>query len=183
MKTLLNEMRVAMLVEDGFDHDDIAVVRDTLEKAGLTVHIISKNFPDVKGFNENLGETRIKVDLPPEVVDCSRYDALFIPNGQRHAAALCKNTYVKTVNSFYMNGTLIASIGWGVLPLADLRAINLLPDEVEGLITGKTPSTIITSEKLLYAPDKSGTVNLAEQLVKTLENNFSHHNHSSHHSH
>src|SRR5579862_6532710 len=78
---MLNGMKVAILVADGFEQAELAEPKKALEKAGAETHIVSPMEDEVKGWDgDDWGET-VKVDVPLGDARAKDYDALLLPGG------------------------------------------------------------------------------------------------------
>jgi putative intracellular protease/amidase len=51
MEQQLKDMKVAILVEDGFEQEELTRPRQALQEAGATTHIISPAGDEVKGWD------------------------------------------------------------------------------------------------------------------------------------
>src|SRR4051812_25654684 len=79
MQTLENK-KVAILTENGFEEVELTNHKPALEEAGATVHIISTN-NTVKGLNQDHWSIELPVDVTIDKAISSDYDALVIPGG------------------------------------------------------------------------------------------------------
>lgn len=113
METLQNK-KVALLTDNGFEEVELTSPKKALEDAGATVHIISKQKDKVKGWDHDHWSIEIPVDASVEEVSPEGYDALLIPGGvinpdqmRRHPA------YVSFAQHFLETGKPVASICHG----------------------------------------------------------------------
>lgn len=87
----LHGVRVAILVEDGFENVELTRPRDALHAAGATTTIVSPCEPVVHGWNgdEKVGEVNVDVGIADaRPLD---FDALLLPGGVWNADALRAN--------------------------------------------------------------------------------------------
>jgi catalase len=82
--------KVAVLVADGFNHDEVMALKQALTAQHAKCEIIAKNHGDVKGHN---GQT-IKADKTYLTTGSIMYDAVFIPGGD-HAGTLGSQGYIQ----------------------------------------------------------------------------------------
>jgi len=77
----LRNMRVAILVTDGFEQVEMTKPRKALEDAGATTEVISIHDGEIQGFDHFDPANKVKVDKTVEEVSIEDYDALMIPGG------------------------------------------------------------------------------------------------------
>jgi protease I len=74
-------VKVAILVEDGFEQVELIEPRKALDQAGATTSIVSPRSPRVRGWNfTNWGE-ELPVDVPLDRARPDDFDALHLPGG------------------------------------------------------------------------------------------------------
>ena len=87
----LNGLRVAILVENGFEQAEMEKPRKALDEAGARTDLISPQRDEVHAAeHEEPGDT-FPVDVNLSDADPARYDALLIPGGVRSPDALRTN--------------------------------------------------------------------------------------------
>lgn len=74
--------KVAILATHGFEQSELEVPRDTLKAAGATVHIVSLESGEIKGWDQKDWGRPVKVDTTLDAVSSADYDALVLPGGQ-----------------------------------------------------------------------------------------------------
>lgn len=111
----LHGVRVAILVEDGFEEVELMRPRDALHAAGATTSIVSPRTPMVQGWkNDEKGEA-LKVDFTIADAKPLDFDALLVPGGVRSCDALrTVNKAVLFVQALQIAHKPIAAIGHGV---------------------------------------------------------------------
>lgn len=110
----LSDLTVAILTEEGFEQVELTSPREALEKAGVTVHIISPKQNEVKAWNETDWGIRVKVDKRLTDADPEEYDALMLPGGVLNPDKLRVNREaVEFVKHFLETGKPIAAICHG----------------------------------------------------------------------
>ena len=77
----LHGVRVAILVENGFEHVEMTRPRDALHAAGATTAIVSPSTPIVHGWNGDEKNGEFKVDLGIADAKPLDFDALLLPGG------------------------------------------------------------------------------------------------------
>ena len=84
----LNEMHIAILVDDLFEQAELAEPKKALEAAGATVHIVSPKGPTVTGMRHDQKGDAFDVDVPLDRANPEDYDGLVLPGGVINADAL-----------------------------------------------------------------------------------------------
>ena len=84
----LNEMHIAILVDDQFEQAELAEPKMALEAAGVTVHIVSPKGPKVTGMKHDQKGDAFDVDVPLDRANPEDYDGLVLPGGVINADAL-----------------------------------------------------------------------------------------------
>jgi len=84
----LNEMHIAILVDDQFEQAELAEPKMALEAAGVTVHIVSPKGPKVTGMKHDQKGDAFDVDVPLDRADPEDYDGVVLPGGVINADAI-----------------------------------------------------------------------------------------------
>ena len=74
-------IRVAILVEDGFEQVELVEPRKALDQAGAKTSIVSPKSPRVKGWNFTNWGDEVSVDVPLDRAHPDSFDALHLPGG------------------------------------------------------------------------------------------------------
>jgi protease I len=80
IKPILN-MRIAILVDDGFEQVELTEPQKALEQAGATTHIVSPATDQVKGWQHTQWGDEFPVDIALAAANSEDYDALLLPGG------------------------------------------------------------------------------------------------------
>ena len=124
-------MRVAALVEHGFEQSELLEPKRALEAADAKVEVISPQTGTVKGWNHGQWGDEVKVDRALAQTNPADYDALLLPGGVMNPDRLRMNDKaVDFVKEFFVAGKPIAVICHGPWTLID---------------AGVTPGLTITS--------------------------------------
>jgi len=78
----LDNKKIAILATNGFEQSELEVPRDKLRAAGATVHIISLEAGEIKGWDKKDWGRPVKVDKTVSQVSANDYDAIVLPGGQ-----------------------------------------------------------------------------------------------------
>ncbi len=85
---LLQGMKVAILVTDGFEQVELTSFTNALEKAGASTYIISPGIVEVQGFKHHEKADTFEVDIRLESANADDFDAVLLPGGTYYSDAL-----------------------------------------------------------------------------------------------
>jgi protease I len=107
-------LRIAILVEDGFEQVELVEPRKALDQAGAETKIVSPRKEKVRAWNlTNWGET-LAVDVPLDQAQPSNFDALLLPGGVMNPDTLrMQPKAVAFVKAFFDAGKPVAVICHG----------------------------------------------------------------------
>lgn len=74
--------KIAILATHGFEQSELEVPRDRLKAAGATVHVVSPEKGEIKGWKMKDWGHPVKVDRSLDEVSADDYDAIVLPGGQ-----------------------------------------------------------------------------------------------------
>lgn len=157
MKGKLHNMKVAVLLCDGFEEVEMTKPREALKQAGAVVHLISPNASKVKAWNHDRWTKNYKVDVKLEKAKPENYDAVLFPGGVLNPDHL--RTYKSAVdfaNHFFKNNKPIAAICHGPLTLIE---------------TGKLSGRTMTSYHSIKTDIKNAGANWQNEKV-VVDGNF-----------
>src|SRR6185503_4127329 len=110
----LNNRKVAILTEEGFEQVELTSPKEALEKAGATVDIVSPKTGKIKAWNNTDWGIEVQVDKPLNEVSPDDYDALVLPGGVLNPDKLRQNKQaVAFVSAFLDERKPIAAICHG----------------------------------------------------------------------
>jgi protease I len=119
----LNEMKVAILVADGFEQSELTGPRQALDEAGVRTAIVSPVQGEVQGWKHFDHADRFKVDVALDAADPQQFDALLLPGGVANPDQLRANAKaVQFVKHFVEAGKPIAAICHGPWTLIEAGA-------------------------------------------------------------
>jgi protease I len=114
MAKKLQKKRVAILVTDGFEQDELAKPRQALDEAGALTEIVSPKANKVKGWKYTDWGEDFRVDCQLSNANPDDYDALLLPGGQMNPDSLrLEDNAVRFVRAFAAKGKPIAAICHG----------------------------------------------------------------------
>ncbi len=77
----LDGVRVAALVADGFEQDELTVPMQALQAAGADVFVVSPNHGKVRAWDHGRWGVEYRVDVPLEQARAEDFDAILQPGG------------------------------------------------------------------------------------------------------
>jgi protease I len=125
MPQQLTGKRVAIVVTDGFEQDELERPRQALEEAGAKTEVVSPKSGKVKGWKSTDWGTEIAVDKELRQADPNEYDALMLPGGQMNPDNLRMDKgVVQFVKAFVRSGKPIAAICHGPVTLIEAGGVK-----------------------------------------------------------
>jgi protease I len=110
----LSGVKVAILVENGFEQVELTEPRKALEACGAETDIVSPQSARVRGWNRTDWGDDFEVDAALESVSADDYDALLLPGGVLNPDRLRINERACTlVRDFFDRGKPVAAICHG----------------------------------------------------------------------
>jgi len=110
----LNDVRVAILTEEGFEQVELTSPKEALEKAGAKTDVISPKSGKIKAWNTKDWGIEINVDRELKDAKVEDYDALVLPGGVMNPDKLRTNKdAVAFVKEFLQSGKPVAAICHG----------------------------------------------------------------------
>lgn len=122
---MLKDMKVAILVAEGFEQVEMTEPRKALEQAGATTRIVSPAKAEVQGWNHFDKADKFKVDVPMADADAAEFDALLLPGGVANPDQLRINRdAVDFVRAFFQAGKPVAVICHGPWTLIEADVVR-----------------------------------------------------------
>jgi len=107
-------MRVAILVDNGFEQSELAEPREALDQAGADTVIVSPQNGHVRGWKHKEWGDEFDVDKLLQDAQPQHYDALLLPGGVMNPDKLrMQPKAVEFVRSFFSSGKPVAAICHG----------------------------------------------------------------------
>ena len=111
MKKQVNKKRVAVMATDGFEQSEFKKPIKALNKAGISVDVISIEKGKIKGWKNTKWGEKFKVDKTIDQALSSDYDMLVLPGGVMNSDTLRTNkSAVRFVTDFFEQKKPIAAI-------------------------------------------------------------------------
>jgi protease I len=103
--------KVAILATHGFEQSELEVPRDKLKKAGATVHVVSPESGEIKGWDMKDWGRPVKVDRRLNDVSADEYDAIVLPGGQINPDLLRINDKaLQFIRAFFDQKKIVAAV-------------------------------------------------------------------------
>ncbi|RUT32833.1 type 1 glutamine amidotransferase [Arsenicitalea aurantiaca] len=107
----LSGKTIAIVATNGFEQSELEVPHKTLKDAGATVHIISLEAGEIKGWDKTDWGNAVKVDRTVDQVSADDYDAIVLPGGQINPDLLRVETSVlDLIKAFWTQKKVVAAI-------------------------------------------------------------------------
>jgi len=121
----LTGKRIAILVADGFEQEELLKPRDALEDAGAETEVVSPCERKVKGHKHHRPGRSVKVEVPLNQARTEDYDGLLLPGGVHNPDTLRMNTQaIDFVKSFFEAGKPVAAICHGPWTLVEADVVR-----------------------------------------------------------
>ena len=124
----MNELKgkkVAILVENGFEEEELTRPREALDKAGAETKIISPAGREVKGWRHTEWGETFPVDVSLDRANPRDFDALLLPGGVMNPDKLRANPKaLQFVRAFFDEGKPVAAICHGPWTLIDAGVVR-----------------------------------------------------------
>jgi protease I len=125
MNRVLDGMRVAILVEQGFEEVELTQPREALNDAGAETTLVSPRLGRVRGWNHIDWGLEMPVDRSLDRAEPEQFDALLLPGGVMNPDTLRMNPdAVAFVRAFHDAGKPIASICHGPWMLVEADIVE-----------------------------------------------------------
>lgn len=110
----LSDLKVAILVDNGFEQVELTEPRKALDAAGAVTRVVSPQDGRVRGWNHTEWADELPVDVPLDRARADEFDALLLPGGVMNPDRLrMQPRAVEFVRSFFDAGKPIAAICHG----------------------------------------------------------------------
>jgi protease I len=125
MANELQGLRVAILVENGFEESELIQPREALDNAGAITDVVSPVASTVKAWKHGDWGTTVEVDMPLAQANPDQYDALLLPGGVMNPDKLRMNPdAIEFVQAFVDAAKPIAAICHGPWTLIETGAVR-----------------------------------------------------------
>ena len=110
----LKDLKIAILIDHGFEQSELTGPREALQKAGVNADIVSPQKDEVKAWDKDRWGIRVRVDKVLDNANPEDYNGLLLPGGVLNPDQLRINpTAIEFVKHFLDTGKPIAAICHG----------------------------------------------------------------------
>jgi len=121
----IKDLKVAILVAEGFEQQELTGPREALDAAGANTMIVSPNERQVQGWNHYDKADMFPVDVPLAEANAAEFDALLLPGGVANPDQLrMKPEAVQFIREFFDAGKPVAVICHGPWPLIEAGVVK-----------------------------------------------------------
>jgi protease I len=107
----LSGKKIMILATHGFEQVELEVPRDRLKEAGATVHIVSPEKGEIRGWYFKDWGKSVPVDRTLDQVSADDYDAIVLPGGQINPDLLRINQQaLQIIRDFYNQNKVVAAV-------------------------------------------------------------------------
>lgn len=176
----MSNKKIAILATNGFEESELKSPKETLEKQGWVVHIVSPEPDTIRAWAKKEWGKEYRVDKTLNEVAASDYDALVLPGGvlnpdklrtnsdailfvrdffdqQKPVAAICHGPQTM-INAEVVRGRKMTSVKAISQDLINAGA-NWVDEEVvvdQGLVTSRTPNDLPAFNKKMVEEINEG---------------------------
>jgi protease I len=121
----LNNLKVAILVAEGFEQQELTDPKKALDDAGAQTLIVSPNKGEVQGWKHFDKADKFPVDVPLDQAKANDFDALLLPGGVANPDQLrMQPKAVQFVKDFFTAGKPVAVICHGPWTLVEADVVR-----------------------------------------------------------
>jgi protease I len=114
--------RIAMLIEEGFDDDEVTGISDLFENAGVPVTLVAP-FPG-RLYAGREGRLNVSCDIPARLARARLFAAIVIPGGYAADRLRMRHVVLDLVRDAIAQNIAVAAMGHGPQVLISAAAIN-----------------------------------------------------------
>ncbi|MCO7563469.1 type 1 glutamine amidotransferase [Pseudomonas sp. S 311-6] len=177
MSAELNGKRVAFLVTDGFEQVELTGPRETLERHGAVVDILSDKEGTVRGWNHDKPADTFPVDATFESASLDLYDALVLPGGVQNSDTIrvipAAQKLVKSHDSASKPLAVICHGAWllvssGLAQGRRMTSYKTLQDDIRNAGGNWVDEEVVVDGNLITSRKPDDIPAFNEQLVRAL---------------
>lgn len=107
----LSGKSIAIVATNGFEQSELEVPLTSLRAAGATVHVISLQAGEIKGWDKEDWGNSVLVDKTVDAVSADDYDAIVLPGGQINPDLLrVEPKVLDLIKSFWNQKKVVAAV-------------------------------------------------------------------------
>ncbi|WP_019996755.1 type 1 glutamine amidotransferase domain-containing protein [Aureimonas ureilytica] len=176
--TSINQAKIAILATDGFEQSELTVPLEKLKAAGATVHVVSLEKGEIKGWDQTDWGQSVPVDKTLSEVTVADYDALVLPGGQINPDKLrAEEKAVSFIRDFYNSKKTLAAIchaPWllieaGVIKGRDVTSFKSIKTDVENAGGRWHDETVVTDQALITSRNPGDLDAFVAKIIEEVE--------------
>lgn len=184
MENVLDKIKVAILVTDGFEQVELSEPREVLNQQGATTHLVSPQKDSVKGWNHTEWGETFEVDVPLENARPEYYDALLLPGGVLNPDSLRQNKRaVEFVKAFFDAGKPVAAICHGPQMLIEAEVVKgrtltsypSLRKDLENAGATWVDEEVVVNDRLVTSRKPDDIPAFSKAMVEEFSQQLTHH--------
>ena len=107
----LSGKTIAIVATNGFEQSELEVPLNTLRAAGATVHVVSLQAGEIKGWDKKDWGNSVPVDKTVDAVSADDYDAIVLPGGQINPDLLrVEPKVLDLIKAFWSQKKVVAAV-------------------------------------------------------------------------
>ncbi|WP_090674215.1 type 1 glutamine amidotransferase domain-containing protein [Aureimonas jatrophae] len=174
----INQARIAILATDGYEQLELTEPLKKLREAGATVHVVSLEKGEIKGWDKDHWGDSVTVDKTLGEVSVSDYDALVLPGGQINPDKLrAEEKAVGFVRDFYNSKKTLAAIchaPWllieaGVIKDRDVTSFNSIKTDVVNAGGRWHDEEVVTDQALITSRNPNDLPAFIAKIIEEVE--------------
>jgi len=171
----LTSVKVAILIDDGFQKDELIGPREFLKQSGATTLIVSPEKEQVRSWETSGWSDSFAVDVPLPHADEAGFDALLLPGGKTSIDRLKESDQaIWLVRSFAKGQKPIGAISHGPRLLVAAKCVSghlltshsSLREEIEGAGGNWTDQKVVIDGNIVTSRGAEDIVAFNQTLAK-----------------
>jgi len=107
----LSGKTIAIVATNGFEQSELEVPLTTLSEAGATVHVVSLEAGEIKGWDKDDWGNAVPVDATVDAIKADDYDAIVLPGGQINPDLLrVEPKVLELIKAFWNQKKVVAAV-------------------------------------------------------------------------
>ena len=174
----IRQAKIAILATDGYEQLELTVPLAKLKEAGATVHVVSLEKGEIKGWDKDHWGDSVAVDKTLAEVTVADYDALVLPGGQINPDTLrAEESAVSFVRDFYNSKKTLAAIchaPWllieaGVIKGRDVTSFKSIKTDVINAGGRWHDEEVVTDQALITSRNPDDLPAFVAKIIEEVE--------------
>ena len=174
----LSGKSILILATNGFEQSELEVPRDTLKGAGATVHVVSPESGEIKGWDKDDWGRPVKVDRKLSEVKADDYDAIVLPGGQINPDLLrIDKSALRLIRDFFNQKKVVAAIchaPWllietGIAKGRTLTAYESIRSDVTNAGAIWEDSAVVTDQGVITARNPGDLKAFSQKIIEEVK--------------